>query len=270
VSTDTVDRGVAGQSRRRAMLNKVPEVTLWFWIIKVLSTTVGETFADYLNAKLGIGLTGTMLVMTGALAVALFVQFRAPTYVPWKYWLSVVLISIVGTLVTDNLVDNLGVSLVTCTIGFGLAMLATFAVWYYRERTLSIKHIDTVAREGWYWLAVLFTFALGTAIGDLIAERLELGYLNSLLLFSAAIALVAVAWKYLHLNAVAAFWVAYILTRPLGASLGDWLSQDRADGGLGFGSTTTSYVFLAAIVAIVAVMTHQQSVQRRSVAETAR
>lgn len=242
----------------RKWLNKVPEVTLYFWVIKVLATTVGETFADFLNSKLGIGLSGTTAIMAGLLAGALVMQLRADRYVPWKYWLSVVLISVVGTLITDNLVDNLGVSLVMCTIIFGAAMFATFALWFRREHTLSIHHIDSPAREGWYWLAILFTFALGTAAGDLIAERLSLGYLNSLLVFAAAIGAVAIAWKYLNVNVVGAFWFAYVLTRPLGASTGDLLSQARADGGLGLGSTVTSYLFLGAIAVVVLVMTRQQ------------
>jgi uncharacterized membrane-anchored protein len=247
--------GPADTGGLRRALNKVPEITIWFWVIKILATTVGETFADFLNDKIGLGLTGTTVIMTVLLAGALVVQFRARGYVPWKYWLVVVLISVVGTLVTDNLVDNMGVSLIACTIGFGVAMLATFAVWYSREHTLSIHHIDSTAREAWYWLAILFTFALGTAAGDLIAEQFNIGYLNSVLLFGAAIGLVAVAWRYLNVNAVAAFWVAYVLTRPLGASLGDLLSQARGDGGFGLGSTTTSYVFLGAIAGVVVLMT---------------
>ena len=231
---------------------------MWFWIIKVLATTVGETFADFLNTRLGIGLTGTTAIMTVLLGAALAVQVRARAYTPWKYWLAVVLISVVGTLVTDNLVDNLGVGLIACTIGFGAAMLATFGVWYRRERTLSIHHVNSRPREAWYWLAILFTFALGTAAGDLIAEQFNIGYLNSVLVFGAAIGLVAVAWKYAGVNAVAAFWFAYVLTRPLGASTGDLLSQTRGNGGLGLGSTATSCVFLAAIAAVVVVMTRVQ------------
>lgn len=240
------------------MLNKVPEVTLWFWVIKVLATTVGETFADFLNDKVGIGLTGTTVIMAAVLAVSLVVQMRARRYVPWKYWLAVVLISIVGTLITDNLVDNMGVSLITCTVGFGLAMIVTFVIWHRREGTLSIHHIDSPAREGWYWLAILFTFALGTAAGDLIAEQFNLGYFVSVLLFASAIGMVAVSWKVFGLNATAAFWTAYVLTRPLGASLGDLLSQPRDEGGLGLGATVTSYIFLTAILAVVILLTTRQ------------
>jgi uncharacterized membrane-anchored protein len=242
----------------RQALNKVPEVTLWFWVIKVLATTVGETFADFLNDRLGIGLTATTAVMAAMLGIALVVQIRAHGYTPWKYWLAVVLISVVGTLLTDNLVENVGVGLVTCTVVFGAAMLVTFAIWHYREGTLSIHSVDSMKRESWYWLAILFTFALGTAAGDLIAEHLNLGYFNSVLLFAATIAVIVVAWRSAGLNAVAAFWMAYILTRPLGASMGDLLSQARGDGGLGLGTTSTSLIFLAAIAGVVVVMTRSQ------------
>lgn len=248
----------------KQMLSKVPEVTLYFWVIKVLATTVGETAADFLATNLNLGLTGTTLIMSGLLAIALGFQFKARRYVPGLYWLSVVLISIVGTLVTDNLVDNLGVSLWACTIGFGAAMLATFAVWYASEKTLSIHSITSRKREAFYWLAILFTFALGTAAGDLIAEGLDIGYFNSVLLFIAMIGLVFVAFRYLNFNAVLAFWTAYVLTRPLGASTGDLLSQAKADGGLGFGTTVTSLVFLTAILAVVVYMTASQKKQALS------
>jgi uncharacterized membrane-anchored protein len=239
----------------RWMLNKVPEITLYFWVIKILCTTVGETASDYLSGNVGLGLTKTTFI-TGALLVsALVVQFRARRYVPWIYWLGIVLISVVGTQITDNLTDNMGVSLVTTTVVFSIALTIAFAVWYALERTLSIHTIYTMRRESFYWVAVLFTFALGTAAGDLLAERLSLGYLISLLLFGATIVAVAVAHYRFKLNAVAAFWIAYILTRPLGASLGDYLSQPRADGGLGLGTTVTSALFLGAIMAVVAYLT---------------
>jgi uncharacterized membrane-anchored protein len=237
------------------MLNKVPELTLYFWVIKVLCTTVGETAADFLNDNLGLGLTKTTYIMGTLLVAALVLQFRYRRYVPSVYWLAVVLISIVGTLITDNLSDNLGVSLVTTTIGFSIVLAIVFALWWASERTLSIHTIYTTRREAFYWLAVLFTFALGTAAGDLAAERINLGYLLSGLMFGAMIAAVAFAHYRLKLNAVLAFWIAYILTRPLGASLGDYLSQPRADGGLGLGTVVTSAIFLTAIVAVVAFLT---------------
>lgn len=235
----------------RQMLNKVPQITLYFWIIKILCTTVGETAADFLNENLHLGLTGTSLIMGALLIIILFFQFRSRKYIPGIYWLAVVFISVVGTLITDNLTDNLGVSLTTTTIIFAIALTVSFSVWYASEKTLSIHKINTVRREAFYWLAILFTFALGTAAGDLLAESLNVGYLNSLLIFAALIALTYFAYRILRLNAVAAFWIAYILTRPLGASLGDYLSQAPADGGLGLSIILINAVFLIAILAIV-------------------
>ncbi len=237
------------------LLNKVPEITLWFWIIKILATTVGETGADYLNFNLNFGLIGTSLVMSSVLAGFLFLQLRTRAYVPWIYWCAVVLISIVGTLLSDGLVDNLGVALTTTTMVFAGALAVTFIAWYWSERTLSIHTIVTLRRELFYWAAVLFTFALGTAAGDLAAEGLNLGYATAVLGFAAAIAAVAAAYYGFKANAVATFWIAYILTRPLGASFGDYLSQPVADGGMGLGTVTTSMVFLATILCLVAYLT---------------
>jgi uncharacterized membrane-anchored protein len=213
---------------------------------------VGETAADLLDGHLGLGLNGTSVVMGALLIVALVIQVRAKTHEPVIYWLAVVLLSIVGTLITDNLVENFGIALEATTIVFALGLAVTFAAWYRSERTLSIHSIFTARREAFYWAAILFTFALGTAAGDLVAERLDVGYLNSALLFGGLIAVVTVAHLRLGLNAVLAFWIAYILTRPLGASLGDYFSQPRDEGGLGLGTVGTSAVFLAAIVGCVA------------------
>jgi uncharacterized membrane-anchored protein len=237
------------------MLNKVPEILLFFWIIKILCTTVGETAADFLSTKLELGLTGTTFVMTGLLVLALFWQFRTRRYSPRIYWLAVVLISVVGTLITDNLTDKYGVSLVTSTIIFAVALGLSLTVWYVSEKSLSIHTIVTTRREGFYWSAVLFTFALGTAGGDLIAEKLGVGYWKSALIFAALIGLVYFAHSKLRLNAILGFWIAYILTRPLGASVGDYLSQKRADGGLGLGTTVTSLLFLLTILAVVVYLT---------------
>ncbi|WP_405150064.1 hypothetical protein OG589_16565 [Sphaerisporangium sp. NBC_01403] len=247
----TTDRRPGARSAARQTLNKVPEITIYFWIIKILCTTVGETAADFLNGKLNLGLTSTTYVMGVLLIIALFFQFRARKYEPGIYWLAVVLISVVGTLITDNLTDNLGVSLETTTLAFAVALAATFAAWYASERTLSIHTIYTTRREAFYWLAILFTFALGTAAGDLVAESLDLGYALSAVGFGVLIAVVAVARFGLKLNAVLAFWIAYILTRPLGASIGDYLSQSRDDGGLGLGTIVTSALFLVTILALV-------------------
>jgi uncharacterized membrane-anchored protein len=247
------DRGTA--TAARTLLNRVPEVTIFFWIIKILATTVGETAADNLNTNLNLGLTGISLVMSAFLAVALFFQFRLKRYVAGVYWLAVVLISVVGTLITDNLTDNFGVPLQTTTISFSILLAATFAAWYAKEKTLSIHSIITGRREAFYWLAILFTFALGTAAGDLVAERLSVGFGPSALLFAGVIAAIAVAHLRFALNAVLAFWAAYILTRPLGASMGDYLSQPSADGGLALGTTGTSVLFLGAILTVVTFLT---------------
>jgi uncharacterized membrane-anchored protein len=249
----------------RQMLNKVPEVTIYFWVIKILCTTVGETASDYLSSNVGLGLTKTTFITSAVLIAVLAVQFALRRYVAAVYWLAVVLISVVGTQITDNLTDNLGVSLVTTTIVFSVVLAVVFAAWYASERTLSIHTIYTTRREAFYWLAVLFTFALGTAAGDLTAERLSLGYAVALLIFAGAIAAVASAHYALRLGPITAFWIAYILTRPLGASIGDELSQSRQDGGLGLGTTLTSAIFLVTILLVVVHLT----VTRKDATETA-
>jgi uncharacterized membrane-anchored protein len=240
----------------RRMLNKVPEVTIFFWLIKIMCTTVGETAADYVNDTLGFGLTNTTYVAGGLLAVLLVVQFSLRRYVPVVYWASVVVISVFGTLITDNLTDGHNVPLTTTTPIFAVVLAIVFAAWYGVERTLSIHTIFTRRREAFYWLAILFTFALGTAAGDLLAEKLDLGYGLSVGIWAAAIAVIAFAHFALRANAVLSFWLAYILTRPLGASIGDFMSQhDKQYGGLGLGTTGTSYIFLGCILALVAYLT---------------
>ncbi len=250
----------------RQMLNKVPEVTLYFWIIKILCTTVGETVADYLNLKLGLGLANTTYIMGALLVGVLIWEFKKREYVPWIYWLAVVFLSVVGTLITDNLTDKFGVSLITTTVVFSIALAITFITWYSIEKSLSIHSIHTTRREAFYWLAILFTFALGTAAGDLVAEKLGLGYLPSLLLVLALIGLITLAYFYLKLNGILAFWLAYILTRPLGASIGDYLSQPHKAGGLALGTTWTSALFLVAILGLVTFL----SITQLDVAESER
>lgn len=234
----------------RQLLSKVPEVTLYFWIIKVLCTTVGESAADFLNVNLNFGLTGTSLVTGVLLVVALIVQFSVNRYIPGWYWLTVALVSVFGTLVTDNLTDKAGVPLETSTLIFGVLLAVTFLVWYRVEKTLSIHSIRTRRREAFYWLAILVTFALGTATGDLMAEVLGLGYLVTGIIVASLITLTAIAWRF-RLNSVLSFWIIYILTRPLGASIGDYLSQPSSEGGLGLGATVTSLIFVAGILGIV-------------------
>ncbi|MFE8944586.1 hypothetical protein [Streptomyces sp. NPDC007856] len=242
-------RALAARSGLRR--NKVPEVTVHFWIIKVLCTTVGESAADLLDEKAGLGLTGASVLMSALLAVVLVVQFRSGAHRPGVYWLAVALVSVVGTLISDNLTDDMGVPLVTSTAVFAIVLAVVFVVWYRRERTLSIHHIDTTGRESFYWPAVLFTFALGTAAGDLVSERMALGHGLSAVLFAAAIAAVAIAHCALDLDAVWSFWIAYVLTSPLGASFGDYLSQPTGDGGLALGTVVTGTLFLAVILGLV-------------------
>lgn len=244
----------------RRLLNKVPEVTLFFWVIKIMCTTIGETAADYLNVNLGFGLTNTTYVAGALLAVLLLTQFRLRRYVPVVYWAVVVVISVFGTLITDNLTDHYNVPLVTSTIVFSVALALVFAVWYAVERTLSIHSIVTTRREAFYWLAILFTFALGTAAGDLVAEKASLGYAVSIAIFGGVIALITAAYYALRNrmtgDAVLTFWLAYIMTRPFGASVGDELSQNsHRYGGLGLGTTGTSYIFLGCIAVLVAYLT---------------
>lgn len=242
----------------KKILNRVPEVTGSFWIIKVLATTVGETLADYLSVNLKFGLSVTSYVMSAVLLMALLNQFRLKRYVPASYWIVVVLMSITSTLITDRLVDNLGVSFMTINIVFSIVLAVVFGLWYSTEKTLAMHSINTPKRELFYWAAILFTFALGTATGDLLAEALKLGYAQSALVFGILIGIVAAGYYYLKMNAVLAFWIAYILTRPLGASTGDLLSQPTTNGGFGFGTIGTSMLFLSIIVSLVIYLSLKQ------------
>jgi uncharacterized membrane-anchored protein len=249
-----------------ARFNRVPKVTFDFWLIKLMAVTMGETAADYLAVNLGLGLLATAAMMGAVLAVALFWQFAQKRYVPMPYWAAVVLISVVGTLITDCLIDVFGVPLTVTTVVFTLALAATFAAWQASEKTLSIHSIFTTRRESFYWLAILFTFSLGTAAGDLVAEHFELGYLTTGVLFMALIAAFTFGYYVLKLNSILMFWLAYIFTRPLGASFGDLLSQPVEYGGLGFGTVITSVLFLGAIAAIVGYMTFTHESEERTVA----
>lgn len=236
------------------MLSKVPEVTVWFWIIKILCTTVGESFADWINNSLGFGLVPTALIFTVVLAAVLGWQLRLDRYVPFVYWLSVVVLSVTGTLYTDILTDQLNVPLALSSSVFAVILAIVFGIWFARERTLSIHSIVTLPRELFYWLAVLVTFALGTAVGDWTLATTGWGPGVSVLLPAGLIVAIVAGWR-LGANAVLSFWLAYILTRPLGANLGDWLASPTADHGLGLGTALTSVIFLVAILATVAYLT---------------
>lgn len=245
-------------SRNGAPVNRVPEVTVAFWLIKLTAVTMGETAADFLAVNLGLGLAATTVLMTAVLAAAILWQFGQRRYVPASYWASVVLISVVGTLVTDNMTDALGVPLIVSTIGFTAALGLTFAVWWLVERTLSIHEVFTLRREVFYWLAILFTFALGTAVGDLISEAFGVGFAGTGVLFGLIIASLGLGYVALGLDGIWAFWLCYIFTRPLGASFGDLLAQPAEYGGLGLGTVVTSLAFLAIIAGTVGVMTLQR------------
>ena len=240
-----------------AVPNRVPPVTWYFWAVKILATTVGETGADYLATHVGLGAVRTGIAMGVLLAASLFWQLSQRRYVPGVYWLTVVLVSIVGTQITDALTDGLGVSLYVSTAAFAVALAALFFTWQRVEHTLSIQTIVNRRRELFYWLAILLTFALGTAAGDLATEELGLGFRLGVVVFLVAIGLAAMAWR-LGANAVLTFWIAYILTRPLGASVGDFISQAREYGGLGGGTVVTSLVFLLLISTLVSFETLQR------------
>ncbi|KAA0091395.1 hypothetical protein CIW49_30375 [Mycolicibacterium sp. P1-18] len=239
---------------RRHVLSKVPEITVWFWVIKILCTTVGESFADWINMTLGVGLNVTAIVFTAVLAVVLGWQLALDRYKPFVYWLTVVLVSVTGTLYTDILTDDLGVPLALSTSVFAAVLAVVFGVWWAKERTLSIHSITTKPRELFYWLAILVTFALGTAAGDWTLELTGWSPGIAVLLPAGLIVAVAVGWK-LGANAVLSFWLAYILTRPLGANLGDWLGFSKDQQGLGLGVAITSAIFLTAILATVVYLT---------------
>lgn len=234
------------------LLNKVPAVAASFWVIKILSTTVGETAADFLAVNAGIGQGITRALMGTLLVIALLIQLRTKRYTPWIYWLTVVLVSVVGTQITDLFTDKLSVSLYVSTSVFALMLAGIFALWYWVERSLSIHEIFTRRRELFYWAAILCTFALGTAAGDLATEALGLGFTYGALAFGALIAITYAAYRFGG-NSVLTFWIGYILTRPFGAALGDLLTQAKSYGGLGMGAMWTSALFLSVIVLLVAV-----------------
>lgn len=239
---------------RRLPLSKVPAVTVWFWIIKILCTTVGESFADWINVTLGLGLHKTALIFTVALAAVMVWQLGLNRYVPYVYWLTVVVFSVTGTLYTDILTDDLGIPLAASTSVFAITLAVVFGVWFAREPNLSIHSIVTLPRELFYWLAVLVTFALGTAAGDWTLQLSGWGPGVSVLLPAGSIVAILIGWR-AGANPVLAFWLAYILTRPLGANLGDWLAFPRASHGLGLGIAATSAIFLLAILVTVAYLT---------------
>jgi len=230
--------------------SKVPEVTAYFWIAKGLTTGMGESTSDYLVHKL----VPEVAVVLGAigLVTALLLQFAAPRYVAWRYWLAVAMVGIFGTMAADVLHVGLGVPYIASTLFYAVVLAVVFRTWYVSEKTLSIHSIVTERREMFYWAAVLATFALGTAAGDLTAVTFGLGYFASGLMFAAVIAIPAVGYWRLGMNSILAFWFAYVVTRPLGASFADWLAVTHKRGGLALGTGPVSLVLAAMIAAIVA------------------
>jgi len=248
----------------RTTLSKVPEVTALFWVTKLLTTAVGESTSDYLvkriNPVVAVGIGGLVLI------AALVLQFRTDRYVPRTYWFNVVMVAVVGTMAADVLHIQFHVPYAVSTAFFAVVLAAVFVTWSGVEHTLSIHSIVTPRREAFYWAAVMATFALGTAAGDLTATTLGLGYLSSAVLFAVLISVPAVGYWRFHVNAVLAFWTAYVLTRPLGASIADWLGKPKHVSGLGLGDGIVSLVLGVLIVVCVAVMTRaeQPSVPRRT------
>jgi uncharacterized membrane-anchored protein len=235
-------------------LSKVPEVTVFFWIVKALTTAMGESTSDYLVHRMPPVVA--VLIGFAAFCVALVIQFRVRRYVAWAYWFAVAMVGLFGTMAADVLHVGLGVPYVVSTVLFVVVLAAVFITWYAVERTLSIHSIYTPRRELFYWAAVVSTFALGTAVGDLTAITLKLGYFSSGLLFAGLILIPAVGYWRFGLNSVFAFWFAYVLTRPVGASFADWFGKPRSVGGLAFGSGQVSLVLAALITCFVAYLAH--------------
>jgi uncharacterized membrane-anchored protein len=230
--------------------SKVPQITVYFWIIKILTTAQGEATSDYLVYKIdpfiaaGIGFV--------ALVVALAIQFRARQYVAWRYWLAVDLVAIFGTMAADGMHIKLHIPYAASTVFFAIVLTVVFVAWYLTEKTLSIHSIRTPRREAFYWATVLATFALGTALGDMTATTLHLGYLTSGIIFTLIFFIPGIGYRWFGLNAIVAFWFAYVLTRPLGASYADWMGVPKVVGGLGLGRGPVAIGLTIPIVALVA------------------
>lgn len=240
-------------NQRAIALRKVPEITAMFWFIKILTTAMGEVFSDFLV----LHLSPVIAVALGSigLGIALALQFGVRTYVPWRYWLVVVMVAIFGTMAADVVHTGFGISYLVSTIVFSIAIAVLFGVWYTSEKTLSIHSITNPKRELLYWATVIATFALGTAAGDMTAATMHLGYVVSGVLFAVLIALPVLGYWFFGLNAILAFWIAYILTRPLGASFADWAGKESTGGGLGLGRGPVSLVLTILIIACVGYIT---------------
>ncbi|MGO4533801.1 COG4705 family protein [Leifsonia sp. 2MCAF36] len=237
------------------MRNTVPAVTALFWVTKLLTTAMGETASDFLVKTIDpvIAVAAGFVVF----AAALTLQFAVRRYIPWVYWSAVLMVAVFGTMVADVLHVELGVPYAVSTVVFAIALAAVFVLWYLTQRTLSVHRIDSRARQVFYWCAVLATFALGTALGDLTAVTFGLGYFASALVFGILFAVPGIAYRWWGLGATAAFWSAYVLTRPFGASVSDGLAVSHARGGLALGTGPVSLALLAAIVVCVAALSRR-------------
>jgi uncharacterized membrane-anchored protein len=249
------------RSRRGPLAVKVPEITASFWVLKLLTTATGEAASDYLLNT--IGLVGLGLGVLG-FALTLWLQFRTRRYTPVAYWATVMMVAVCGTMAADVIHRQLGVSFAVCTLFWSVAVAVVFWSWHRAEGTLSVHSITSTRREVLYWLAVSFTFTLGTAAGDLTASQLHFGFVGSMVFFAVVMAIPALGYWRFGLNSVVAFWWAYILTRPLGASIADWCSKPAARGGLGYGDGTVA----AVLVGLSAILLTYLAVRRRELPST--
>lgn len=232
-------------------LNRVATLGILFWVIKIVSTTVGETAADFIAVNMNLGLVCTTILMGITTIAVIFWNFKQKKYFPPSYWALIVMMSMEGTLITDLIVDQFGVSLLILEVIFSIAMIAVFYIWYKKEKTLSIHDINNDNREKFYWIIVLTTFALGTGVGDTVSEFLNVGYLYSLIIFGAVFILAGILNYTKLISGTLAFWIAFIVTRPIGASLGDLLIQAPKDGGLGISVALINVVFFVIIITSV-------------------
>ena len=227
---------------------KVPEITVMFWVLKLLTTGMGESMSDFLGQH-SVPIAGAIGIF--GLWLALWLQLRTREYRAPVYWFAVMMVAIFGTMAADGVHDGASLPYAVTTPGYAILVAAIFYMWYRSEGTLSIHTITTRRREGYYWAAVLATFALGTAAGDLTAISLHIGFFGSVVLFAAIISIPAIGWWRFHLNPIVAFWFAYIVTRPLGASFADWFSKPHSATGLGLGDGTVSAIALVVFIALV-------------------
>lgn len=237
--------------------SKVPTITVFFWVIKILTTALGEAVSDYLVHRFNpyLAVIAGFVTFVAALAI----QFATSRYIPWVYWLAVAMVAVFGTMAADVLHIQFGVPYIASTILFAAALVVVFSAWYRSEGTLSIHSIVTPRRETFYWAAVLATFAMGTAAGDLAAYTANLGFLTAGIVFAIVFAIPGIAYRLAGLNAIMAFWFAYVMTRPLGASFADWAGKSRAARGLGYGDGPVSFVLAALIVVLVGYLTIARS-----------